>query len=83
MSNEGSRSRSRRSPDLSRFSEEREGTVDSDDEPKLIELQRYDFVVQFCWIPTTKEERQETARLRAEAEAQRAAEAAAAEEESL
>lgn len=48
------------------------------EEPELIELQRYDFVVQFCWIPTTQSERAEIAEQRAIAEAQRA-EAAAAE----
>ncbi len=50
------------------------------EESQLIELKRYDFVVQFCWTPTTAAERVEIARERAEAEAA-AAEAAAAEAE--
>jgi type IV pilus assembly protein PilM len=46
--------------------------------PRWFKVQRYDFVVQFCWQPKTRTERREIARQRAEAEAA-AAEAAAAE----
>ena len=42
-------------------------------EPELIELKRYDFIVQFCWIPTTRDQREEIAQARAEAEAAREA----------
>ena len=46
--------------------------------PQLIKLKRFDFVVQFCWIPTTRQERIELAEARAEAA--RAAQEAAAQE---
>ena len=50
-------------------------------ETKPIKLQRYDFVVQFCWSPTTTNQRQEIVAQRAIDEAERAAaEAAAAED---
>ena len=52
--------------------------ADEEEKVEPIELQRYDFVVQFCWIPTTKEERKQIALAREEAE-KAAAEAAAAE----
>jgi len=52
---------------------------------RVFEVQRYDFVVQFCWQPKTRAERREMAakRLAAEAEAaaaKEAADAAAAEQ---
>lgn len=53
---------------------------DDDEKVEPIELQRYDFVVQFCWIPTTKEERKQIAETRRQAEE---AAAAAAEAEAL
>lgn len=46
-------------------------------EPRVVELKRYDFVVQFCWEPTTREQRREM-RLAREQAAAAAAEAAAA-----
>jgi hypothetical protein len=46
-------------------------------EDKLLKLNRYDFIVQFCWQPKTREERAEIAAQRAAAE-KAAAEAAAA-----
>jgi len=48
------------------------GTVSRSRTGNLIKLRRYDFVVQFCWQPKTKSERQEMAeqrRQQAEAEA--------------
>lgn len=39
--------------------------------PELIELKRYDFVVQFCWRPTPKTERRRLAEERRRAEAER------------
>ncbi len=51
---------------------------DEETEPiELIKLKRYDFVVQFCWIPTTRAEREEILAQRAQAEAERAEQAAA------
>ena len=55
--------------------EGREGTGGDDpdnEEPELIRLKRYDFVVQFCWRPTPKTERRLLAELRRQAEAERA-----------
>ena len=49
------------------------------EEKEMIKLKRYDFVVQFCWIPTTKAERAQRAEARALAAEQ--AKAAAAEQE--
>ena len=50
-------------------------------ESKIIEVQRYDFVVQFCWQPKTRTARRAIAEARAAAEAAaEEAEAAAAEE---
>ena len=43
----------------------------------MIPLRRFDFVVQFCWQPTTSTERIELAEKRNQAEQQKAAELAA------
>ena len=50
-----------------------------EEESKIIELKRYDFIVQFCWQPRTRLQRQEIAEQRRLAEEQAAA--AATEEE--
>lgn len=52
-------------------------TPSEDDEegPNIVELDKYEFIVQFAWTPTTKSERIEKAKLRREQE-----EAAASEE---
>ena len=58
----------------SRGYESREGRGEGDQdpqEPELIELKRYDFVVQFCWRPTPKTERRRLAEERRQAEAER------------
>ncbi|MCG8451041.1 MAG: type IV pilus assembly protein PilM, partial [Pirellulales bacterium] len=49
------------------------GDEEAEEEPKLIELKRYDFVVQFCWIPTTRSERKVLVEQRMLAEAEHAA----------
>lgn len=55
-----------------------EGTLETGQpEPRILKLKRYDFVVQFCWEPTTREQRREMRIAREQAE-QAAAEAAAA-----
>ncbi len=59
---------------VSRSSGSREGLgEDGQDrqEPKLIQLKRYDFVVQFCWRLTPKTERRRLAEERRRAEAER------------
>jgi hypothetical protein len=48
---------------------------------KIIEVKRYDFVVQFCWQPNTRTARRAIAATRAEAEKAAAEAAAAAPEE--
>lgn len=53
------------------------GDEAEEEESKLIELKRYDFVVQFCWIPTTEKQREQIAEQRRLAEEARAAAAAA------
>ncbi|HEX6962340.1 MAG TPA: type IV pilus assembly protein PilM [Lacipirellula sp.] len=55
-----------------------EAAAPPDPNAGLIEVQRYDFVVQFCWQPKTRSVRREVAAARAEAEE---AEAAAAGDE--
>jgi hypothetical protein len=58
-----------------------EGGVPGEPKSRIIEVQRYDFVVQFCWQPKTRSERRAIAEARAEAErAAEEAEAAAADE---
>ncbi len=49
--------------------------VEGEDKVEMIELRRYDFVVQFCWRPKTRSERRilaEERRLRVEQEAEEA-----------
>jgi hypothetical protein len=61
---------------------EAEAAAPPDPNAGMIEVQRYDFVVQFCWQPKTRSQRREIAAARAEAEAAaEEAEAAAAPEE--
>ena len=63
-----------------RIPEARPGETEDDvaEEPKIIELKRFDFIAQFCWQPRTRLERQEIEEQRRLAQEQ---EAAAAEAE--
>ena len=58
-----------------------DGDEETEKEPELIKLKRYDFVVQFCWIPTTRSERKIIVEERLQAEAERAAAEAEGEPE--
>ena len=63
------------------FSARPSTTTTDGEESEQIKLRRYNFVIQFCWKPTTRTMRREIAEQRRIAEEQRRAEEALAEEE--
>jgi len=59
---------------FSRTGEEAEG-------PGILELKRYNFIVQFCWQPVLKSQRRENAELKRQEEADQQSETASADED--